>query len=289
VRNRCSRLVKLTAVGSLLALLATGCSWTDLPRFGWPSGITPQARRMLHLWSASCLAALAVGVIVWGLIFWTITFHRRKNDEIPRQTKYNHALEVFYTGIPFVAVVVLFYFTAITQNYVNDESKTPQVRVTANAFQWNWEFDYNDVRANSAQGIANTVGTSTQIPILVLPTDRIIRIDERSTDVIHSFWVPAMLFKRDVIPGVDNSFQFTITRKGAFVGRCAELCGAYHSMMNFELRSVSPADYDKYVRTLAGLGNRTDRQAQALAAIGLPTSAVTTHPFPTERTARKPG
>lgn len=288
-RNRCSRPLRLGAACALLALLATGCSWSSLPRFGWPNGITPQAERSLHLWMASCLAALLVGVIVWGLIFWTVSFHRKKNDEIPRQTKYNHMLEFVYTGIPSIAVIVLFYFTAVTQNYVNDESKKPDITVTAVAFQWNWEFDYDDVSSDAPQGVANTVGTSTQIPVLVLPTDRVVRIKEHSDDVIHSFWVPAMLFKRDVIPGVENTFQFTITKPGAYVGRCAELCGAYHSMMNFELRAVSPADYQTYLTTLARLGRSADRQVKALQAIGLPPQAVTTRPFPTERTARHAG
>ncbi|MGI8870814.1 MAG: aa3-type cytochrome oxidase subunit II [Mycobacteriales bacterium] len=275
-------------MGALVALFATGCSWSDLPRFGWPRGITLQAHRMLHLWMAACIAALAVGVIVWGLIFWTVTFHRKKSEEIPRQTKYHHGLEVIYTGIPLIAVIVLFYFTAVTQNYVNDDSKKPDITVTAVAFQWNWEFDYDGVSAQTPQQVASTVGNSSTIPVLVLPTHKVVRIEEHSDDVIHSFWVPEMLFKRDVIPGVNNSFQFTITREGAFVGRCAELCGTYHSMMNFELRAVSPADYEKYVKTLAGLGNAPDRQAKALASIGLPPRAVTTKPFPTDRTVRRP-
>lgn len=273
-----------------VGLGATGCGWNDLPRFGWPKAITPQGERMLHLWSASCIAALCVGAIVWGLTFWTVTFHRKKDDEVPRQFKYNMPIEFVYTVLPFIAVSVLFYFTAVTENYVNDEKKKPDVTVTAVAFKWNWEFQYDDVLDHTTNQAVNTVGTSDEIPILVLPVDRVIRVDEESRDVIHSFWVPSLLFKRDVIPGLHNSFQITITKKGAFVGHCAELCGTYHSMMNFELRSVSPADYAKYVQTLQrfhpGDANYANRQAAALAAINQPTKAITTHPFNTNRTAR---
>jgi len=109
----------------------------------------------------------------------------------------------------------------------------------------------------------------------VLPTNEKVRFIENSDDVIHSFWVPDFLFKRDVIPGRTNSFEVTIDRQGAFVGRCAEFCGTYHSAMNFEVRAVSPADYQRYISARAA-GMTT---GQALQAIGLPATAVTTHPF----------
>jgi cytochrome c oxidase subunit 2 len=183
---------------------------------------------------------------------------------------------------------VLFYFTAITENYVTDESKKPDLTVTTVAFKWNWKFQYDDTENSIGTGPVNTVGTSSTIPILVLPTDKKIRIEERSPDVIHSFWVPKLLFKRDVIPGLDNSFQMTITKKGAYVGHCAELCGTYHSSMNFELRAVSPQDYSKYVNTLANLDpDDANRQVKALKAIGQPTDAITTHPMNTSRTAHQ--
>jgi len=291
--RRVQRVTRLAGIAALLALAATGCSWNDLPRFGWPSGITPQGERMLHLWIASCIAALAIGVLVWGLMFWTIAFDRKKDDRVPKQTKYNLPLELTYTFVPLVIIAVLFYFTAITENYVNDNSKKAAVTVHTVAFKWNWAFRYDNViNPNTGQPV-DTVGSATTIPILVLPVNKVIRIDEESRDVIHSFWVPELLFKRDVIPGLHNYFQITITKKGAYVGRCAELCGTYHSDMNFELRTVSFSDYQKYTTTLAayqpGDPQYNNRQAIALAAIGLPTHAVTTHPLPTERTERHAG
>ncbi len=245
---------------------------------------------MQHLWSASWIAAFALGAIVWGLTFWTVTFHRKKNDELPRQVKYNSMVEAVCLIVPFVAIAILFYFTAITENFVNKETKHPDVSVTAVAFKWNWQFEYDQVKNTVNQQPVNTVGTSDEIPILVLPVNETVRINEESTDVIHSFWVPSLLFKRDVIPGLHNSFEVTITKKGAYVGHCAELCGTYHSMMNFELRSVSQADYQTYVQKLRsfkpGDANYDNRQAAALAAINQPTKAITTHPFNTNRTAR---
>jgi cytochrome c oxidase subunit 2 len=130
-----------------------------------------------------------------------------------------------------------------------------------------------------------TVGTSTEIPILVLPVGKRIEFELASADVIHGFWVPEFLFKRDVMPDPAanhsvNRFQIEkIQQTGAFVGRCTEMCGTYHSMMNFEVRVVQPNDFKAYLQQrIAGKTN-----AQALQAIAQSPVAVTTHPFDTRR------
>ncbi|MDT4938956.1 MAG: cytochrome c oxidase subunit [Pseudonocardiales bacterium] len=136
----------------------------------------------------------------------------------------------------------------------------------------------------------STVGSDNEIPVLVLPVNESVRVIEHSEDVIHSFWVPEFLFKRDVIPygttdtGRDNQFEFTATSVGSFVGRCAELCGTYHSQMNFEVRVVSAATFQNYLTALRVLGpNDPARQAKALTQAGLQAYATTTHPFNTDR------
>jgi cytochrome c oxidase subunit II len=135
-----------------------------------------------------------------------------------------------------------------------------------------------------------TLGSSTEIPVLVLPVGKRIEFQITSADVIHAFWVPEFLFKRDVMPdpipnNSDNIFQVTeITKTGAFVGRCAEMCGTYHSMMNFEVRVVEPNDFKAYLQQrIAGKTN-----AEALLAINQPATAVTTRPFDTRRGEQAP-
>jgi cytochrome c oxidase subunit 2 len=130
-----------------------------------------------------------------------------------------------------------------------------------------------------------TLGSSDEIPVLVLPSGKRVEFILASADVIHSFWVPEFLFKRDVMPEPeanhsDNVFQIDeITEEGAFVGRCAEMCGTYHSMMNFEVRVVSPNDFKAYLQQRsAGKTN-----AEALQAINQSPVAITTHPFDTRR------
>ncbi|MGY1813124.1 aa3-type cytochrome oxidase subunit II [Blastococcus sp. SYSU D00820] len=248
---RGSRLARGAALGLLGALTLTGCDLNnEFWRWGWPEGVTDQSEDMRQLWVWSVIAALIVGILVWGLIAWSVVMHRKKSDELPRQTAYNLPLEIVYSIIPFFIIAGLFFFTVGVQNRVQERSEDPDVTVTVQAFKWNWEFIYNDT-GDSDEERVSTVGNSDEIPVLVLPTNETVQFHVRSADVIHSFWVPEFLFKLDVIPGNqngrDNVFEVTIREEGAFVGRCAELCGTYHAYMNFEVRAVSSEQYREYL------------------------------------------
>lgn len=297
------RLVKVIGLVGIVTLTVAGCSVQEVLRFGWPEGVTPQADRMRMLWTGSVIASLIVGAIVWALMLWPVVFHRKRSDQLPRQFQYHHVLEFFYTAIPTVIVVVLFYFTATTENYVLDEDTEPDLTVNVLAFQWNWEFSYPEHQAPDGRPIS-TLGTSTEIPLLVVPSGRTVRYHVESRDVIHSFFVPEMHFKRDVFPHPDKNnqdptFQNTIVRPGSFVGRCAELCGTYHSGMNFEVRALPGDLFDEYLKLRATQNPSTGElysTAEALAALqARPGSgcgdlctphAVTTSPFSTDRTVR---
>ncbi len=276
------KLVLRAGVLALLVVSMSGCATQDL-RFGWPEGITDQAEKMRELWTWSVVAALIIGVIVWGLIFWTVAFHRAKDNEIPRQFKENLPLEIIYTIIPLVLVLGLFYFTVVVQNFVLDDRAEPEVTVQVNAFKWNWEFEYADTSVENSDEPVSTVGSSTEIPILVLPVDQVVRLELESTDVIHSFWVPEFLFKLDILPGEndgqDNVFQITVREEGAYVGRCAELCGSYHAYMNFEVRAVSADDFADYISARES-GMTT---AEALESIGQDPLSSTTRPMDSSR------
>jgi cytochrome c oxidase subunit II len=277
---RGSRLARLAALGLLGAVTLTGCSMpnNEFWRFGWPEGITEQSQDMRELWTGSVIAALIVGIAVWGLILYSVVAHRKRGDELPKQTAYNLPLEIVYTILPFVIIAGLFFYTVVVQNRVQERSEDPDETIAVNAFKWNWQFVYPE--STGPDGLpVNTVGTSSEIPILVLPTDRTIRFELASADVIHSFWVPEFLFKLDVIPGNengrDNVFEVTVQEEGAYVGRCAELCGTYHAYMNFEVRAVSGEDYDAY---LAARESGLDT-FEALEEIGQPGLSSTTTPF----------
>ena len=283
---RRSKLAKVAGLGLLGALTLSGCSYDEVAgswlSWGWPEGITDEAHRMHDLWIGSTIAALVVGIAVWLLIAYAaIRYRKRKgsDQELPRQTAYNLPLEVVYTIIPFVIIAVLFFFTVSTQNRVMQRSDDPDVTVAVNAFKWNWQFVYPETTDDNGGEPVSTVGSSTEIPILVVPTGETIRFELASADVIHSFWVPEFLFKLDVIPGNengrDNVFEVTVREEGAYVGRCAELCGTYHAFMNFEVRSVSPEDFDAYLTAREDGLSTFD----ALESIGQPGAATSTQPF----------
>ncbi len=295
-RGRSGRVARLSVGASALMLSLGACSASDWDRafgFGWPEGITTQAHKVRGLWTWSILAALIVGVLVWALIFWACIVYRRRDSELPRQTKYNLPIEALYTVVPFIIVAVLFYYTVVVQSFVTTTTPKADTTVSVTAFKWNWQFNYDDRQDPRTSQSVYTIGSSSEIPILVVPQNENVRFKVNSNDVIHSFWVPDTLFKRDVFPAAtknqNNEFQIRPEVLGSYVGRCAELCGTYHSQMQFEMRVVSPSDYQRYLSALASFGNEDlNRQAKALTAIGQPDKATTTYPFDPDRTARAP-
>jgi cytochrome c oxidase subunit 2 len=302
------RAVKLALLVALVVPFTTGCTVQEVLRFGWPQGVTPQAEAMRELWTWSAIAALVVGAVTWGAMFWAVAFHRKRkgdDDSPPRQTQYNLPVEIVFTVIPTVIVAVLFGFTVVVQNYVDTDEPDPDLAVDIRGFQWNWQFTYPDTQAPDGNPVT-TIGNSDIIPLLVLPTEQRIQFTQRSTDVIHSFFVPEFLFKRDVFPlpeqnNQDNVWQISsIEREGSFVGRCAELCGTYHAQMNFEVRALPTPLFDQYldlrerVNPATGAGYTAGEALQEMQASGCdpvlcsPTST-TTFPWITDRVgARQP-
>ena len=284
------RIAGLGLGGATLLMLLSACSVEGVGKafghFGWPGrGVSLQAHRMYDLWIASVIAALVVGVFVWGLIFWCIIRYRKRGDELPVQTRFNMPLEVLYTVTPILVVAVLFYYTAIVQTDVDKLSKNPDQVVQVVGFKWQWEFDYRDGIGAEAKTVASTVGSDDVIPLLVLPVGRKIRFEETSRDVIHSFWVPELLFKRDVFPGsVRNVFEVTLDKEGRYVGRCAELCGTYHAFMQFELVAVAGDRFDAYLQAKKS-GSTTQEAMAAIGFAGDEVYATTTAPLETRRQA----
>ncbi len=229
----------MPALMGVLLLAATGCSKNDVPRFGFPKPITVQGTRVLSLWQGSVVAALVVGIFVWGLIFWCVIAYRKTSDELPRQVRYNFPIEILYTVMPLVIIGVLFYYTAVIENYEDKDTPHPGLTIGVIGYKWNWQFNYSSVTPTAV----SVNGREGEPPELVLPTDTKIRFILSSPDVIHSFWVPSFLFKRDVIPGRDNQFELTITKPGEYVGRCAEFCGVDHDRMGFQVRVLDKADF----------------------------------------------
>nr|WP_231703631.1 cytochrome c oxidase subunit II [Arthrobacter sp. zg-Y179] len=217
---------------------------------------TNHTGRIIDLWVNSWIAALAVGILTWALILWCMVAYRRRKNETgyPRQLSYNLPLEIFYTAVPLFMVLVLFYFTNQDIKAINATSDDPdRVIIDVRAKQWSWDFNYVN-EDKYYQGVqVNLDGQEVEqdeFPTLVLPVDQTIELQLNTRDVQHSFWVPAFLQKMDVYPGRTNVITLETGKTGTFDGKCAELCGEYHSEMLFNVKVVTEAEYDEYVAGL---------------------------------------
>ena len=215
-----------------------------------PKAVTVQGQHIRDLYTIVFLIAVAIFFLVEGLILWTVLRYRRRPEDVtlPPQTHGNAIAEVVWTVVPTLIVAFLFVISWQTLNTVEVVSADPQTRVKAVAGQFQWTFEYLDASGE------NTVYTQL-LPAgedggLVLPAGRTVQLSLESPDVIHAFYVPQFLFKRDVVPGRINKFEITINEEDAgqtFRGQCAELCGAGHRLMLFEVHAYTPADFDAWL------------------------------------------
>lgn len=228
---------RLAALGGAAAVLS-GC--TRVSNLGLLEPASQQGEAVADLYRVFFWAAAAIALIVYGLIAWSVVRYRHRSNELPDQQQYHVVLEVFYTVVPLLIVVGLFVGTTRVQSDVGDVSPNPDVRVEATAFQWDWRFTYPD------DGIVVS-GSPEQTAELVVPSGSTVQLTVTSEDVIHSFWVPELLFKRDMFPGSTSTFDVDTTREGVFEGRCAEFCGLDHADMDFQLRVVSPDEFRRWL------------------------------------------
>jgi cytochrome c oxidase subunit 2 len=246
---------KMAGIGALAVMLLalTGCTNDTFTRIGFPDPITTQGKVVVSLWQGSWIAGMLVGCVVWGLIVWAVVFHRKRGDKLPPQVRYNMPIEILYTVIPFVLIAVLFYYTAKDENVLTATPANPAVTVNVIGFQWSWEFDYPQpngappVKMTGAMWDPTKPDSRQTLPVLEVPVGERVQFNLTSPDVVHAFWVPEFLFKRDVIPGHPNHFQVTLTKTGTYTGHCSELCGVYHSRMLFTLKVVTPQEYQSWI------------------------------------------
>lgn len=265
----------MTAVAAIGGMtLLSGC--TDYQKRGFlPKGVTAISPEVQNFWVATWSWALGVGVLVWGLIFYSlIRFRRKKTDTgLPPQLAYHVPIELMCTIIPVIMVAVLFGKTVELENKMLDTSKKPDNIVNVVGKQWSWDFNYvSDKVYDSGQQaqLDGKPGIEKTLPTLYLPVNKRTEFVLTARDVIHSFWVIQFLQKMDMIPGKVNKFDVVPTQIGTYQGKCAELCGAYHSQMLFQVKVVSEADYAKQVAALKARGqtgflsNALDRAGSGL-------------------------
>jgi len=242
---------------AMAAVVLSGCSpvdKSDVTRLALPIAGSDRTDVMWNLWLGAWTATLIVFVVVFALILWpSIRYRRKSDDEVPVQVRYNLPIEALYSFAPLIVVAVFFYHTVTAQNEMLAKVENPDHTVEVIGSKWQWAFNYLDETGTGGEDVFD-VGTPDDPAELWLPVDESVRFDLKSPDVIHSFWIPEFYFKLDVVPGKVNSFDLTPTREGTFTGRCAELCGLYHSRMIFKVHVVPRAEYDQHLAELQEIG-----------------------------------
>ncbi len=236
-----------------LALLVAACAGApaippqpgneEPPGFFPTQPITQAGEATQSLYLITFVIAVIVFVVVEGLLIWiTLRYRRRPSDtELPKQTHGSNLLEVLWTIVPAITVTGLFVATLITLNQETEASAaTPSEVIDVTGFQWQWTFEYAE------HGVSLT-GSGQNGPNMALPLNEPVRIRLHATDVIHSFYVPQFLYKKDAIPGRVNEFDVVVKEPGLFAGQCAEFCGLAHADMHFTVQAMPRADFDAWL------------------------------------------
>ncbi len=248
-------------LAATLILVLSGCSSYEFSRGFLPGepGVTNHTDMIVNFWNGSWIVLWAVGLIAWGLMFYAvIVYRRRKGDNtMPPQMRYNNPVEALFTVVPLVLVIGFFAFTADTMEKI-EKPVDSELHIQVIGKQWSWDFNYkdNNVFETGIQSqFDGELGSEAALPTLYLPVNTSVEIELTSRDVVHSFWVIDFLYKKDTFPGKTNFMYFTPQREGTYKGKCAELCGEYHSMMLFNVKVVSRAEFDSQMAALAAKGN----------------------------------
>ena len=234
-----------------------------------PPAVTQQAVEISRLYDIVFALAVIVFVVVEALIIWSILRYRRRPEDVdlPPQTHGNNMVEALWTLIPTVIVLYLFAVSYQTLGHVDAVSADPAIHINAVAGQFQWQFEYldKDGKVIVKQTRANGEGGGMAVPV-----GEKVYVTLQSGDVIHAWYVPRFLFKRDVVPGQTNHFEFTVNPEEAgevFRGQCAELCGTGHRIMLFDVHAMTRPDFDAWLAALVEKANATPPPAPSGAPV----------------------
>lgn len=235
--RRPSRRVLAAAALAAGVLVLVGCL---------PAPATREGRAISDLYAFVLALALVVAAIVWGLLSVAIVRYRRGRRQgqgeqgIPPQIGGHLGLEALWTGLPLLAIMLLFGLTLVVLDEVNRRQPEQPLELEVEGFRWGWRFSY------PAEGIS-VEGVLQPGPEAVLPVGRPVLVTLTAHDVVHAFYVPEFLYKRDAIPGREQVFELTIDRAGLYAGQCAEFCGLFHARMPFTIRAVDEAEFEAWL------------------------------------------
>lgn len=227
-----------------------------------PQGVTQISRDTYDLHMTIFWWCVAIGVVVYGGILWSIIFYRKSRGAQPAKFHESVKLEILWTLIPFLILILMAVPATrlLSQAYDTEESEL-DIQITG--YQWRWEYSYMptsadeeevsffSVMATPRDSISNQMekGVNYLLEVdrpLVIPTDTKVRFLMTSQDVLHSWWVPELSIKKDTIPGFINETWVVVDEPGVYRGQCAELCGVDHGFMPIEVHALEPAEYEEW-------------------------------------------
>lgn len=239
-------------------------------------GVTTTSRQIYDIHMLALWMVTIIGAIVFAVMIWSIIHHRKSRGVEPAKFHHSTKLEIIWTFIPFV-ILVAFAFPATKTLIAMEKTEDADMTIKITGYQWKWHYEYLDEEfgffssldkaSNEARqkdsGIDVTTIENYLLEVdnpVVIPINKKVRMLTTANDVLHSWWIPELGWKRDAIPGFVNDNWTMITEPGTFRGQCAELCGKDHAFMPIVLKAVPEQEYRSWV---AGM-----KRAQAEAAAG---------------------
>ena len=245
------------AVISLFALAAPP-AWAEYG-LNMPEGVTPLSRNIYDLHMLIFYICCAIAVVVFGIMFWSIFHHRKSRGVKAAQFHHNTAVEIIWTAIPML-ILILMAIPATKSLILIESTGDSDLTIKVTGYQWRWHYQYIEEDFGFFSSLAADSNEARQLKSgidpneienyllevdnpVVVPVNTKIRFMTTAADVIHSWWVPALGWKRDSIPGFINESWAIIEEEGTYRGQCAELCGRDHAFMPIVLKAVSEDEY----------------------------------------------
>ena len=250
------------AVITVSLFLASGTALADYA-LNLTEGVTPTSHRVYELHMAILYIVTAIGVVVFGVMGWSIFHHRKSKGAVAHQFHHSTITEIIWTTVPILILVVIAVPATKTLIFM-EQTGDAEMTIKVTGYQWKWKYDYLDEGisffsalhqdSNEARQMDSGIDPNTVENYLldvdkplVLPVETKIRILTTAADVIHAWWVPALGWKRDAIPGFINDNWTYIEEPGVYRGQCTELCGKDHAYMPIVLNAVSKEEYAAWV------------------------------------------
>jgi cytochrome c oxidase subunit II len=265
------RIISAATVGGAVAFVSGAGRAEYALNFQTP--VTPIAQQMFDLHMLVLWICVAIGVGVFGVMFYALFKHRKSRGAEAAHFHENTSVEIVWTVIPFLILVGLAIPATRTLIAMDDMSKS-DVTVKVTGYQWKWKYEYPaenvsffSTLSTPWSAIENQAGKGEHYLLevdneLVLPVNKKVRFLFTANDVIHSWWVPALGVKKDAIPGYINESWATIEKPGVYRGQCAELCGLGHGFMPIVVRAVAEEEYQQWIKQ-----QKTSPVARAPAAV----------------------